>query len=208
MSTQLLLVTQVAVEKQSAEQAVKAWQQLNIDAGATAQLYRSLDRDTLLELRALKGLAELPALRNEWAALWDTLAPFLAGDFRRQLQEFVEAPKPTELELPDTTYVQLRRVEVKPPVIADYRAWRERTIFETVRAADESEIFLAYHSLMSTEPGVLFVAGFNGSPEVHNAVFRTPEYEAILVQARDNYIVTHTGGDAGLFLETFARVEA
>lgn len=208
MSAQLLLATQVPVQNSAADQAVKIWQQLNDDNGGTAQLYRSLDRDMLLELRALDSLDELPALQGQWSALWQALAPHLAGDFRRQVQEFVEAPKPTGLALPDSPYVQLRRVEVKPPVIADYRAWRDRTIFEVVRGAEESEIFVAYHSLLSTEPGVLFVAGFSVAPEVHNAVFRTPHYEEILVQARENYIVTDIGGDAGLFLETYARTEA
>ncbi|MFJ1751576.1 hypothetical protein [Kitasatospora sp. NPDC088134] len=207
MSAQLLLVTQVPVQADAADQAVKAWQRLNAEHGAVAQLYRSTERGTLLELRALDGLDQVPALHAEWAAQWQALAPYLAGDFRRQLQEFVEAPKPTALALPDNPFVQLRRVEVKPPVIADYLAWRDRTIFEVVRGAEESETFLAYHSLLSTEPGVLFVAGFSVEPAVHNAVFRTPHYEEILVQARENYIVTDTGGDAGLFLETYARIE-
>ncbi|WP_354641717.1 hypothetical protein [Kitasatospora camelliae] len=205
MSANLLLVTEVNVRPEALDQAAKAWAELT--AGSPAQLYRSLEDSALLELRPLDSLTDLAALHEEWQQLFTATAPHLAGDFRRQVQEFVEAPKDTDLALPDTAHVQLRRVEVKPPVLADYRAWRDRTIFETVRNAPESEVFLAYHSLLSTEPGVLFVAGFSGDPAVHNAVFRTPEYEAILVQARDNYIVPQ-GGDRGLFLKTYARIEA
>ncbi|WP_026925294.1 hypothetical protein [Glycomyces arizonensis] len=206
MSSQLLLVTQLPVQPDAVDQTAKAWEQVNAEHGGDALLYRSLERPVLLEVRAANGLAELDGLRPLWAAQWQALAPRLAGDFRRQVHEFVEAPRPTDAPFPDSPYLQLRRVEVRPPVFEDYRAWRERTIFEIVRASDASEVFLAYHSLLGADPGVLFVAGFSCEPEVHNAVYRTPAYEAILVQARENFIVTDIGGDAGLFLETYARI--
>ncbi|MFD5075730.1 hypothetical protein [Streptomyces sp. NPDC058371] len=207
MSARLLLVTEVPVRPADAEQAAKAWLGQHTARPSGARLYRSAEgTDTLLELRPLAGLEELIALREEWRELWDAVAPYAAGDFRRQVQEFVEAPKDTDDDLPATPYVQLRRVEVKPPVLADYREWRDRTIFETVRAAPESEIFLAYHSLLSTEPGVLFVAGFSCEPTQHNGVFKTPAYESILEEVREKYIVP-VGGQGGLFTKTYARVE-
>lgn len=205
MSAQFLMVTQVAVRPGALERTAGAWRRLNAAAGADAQLYSSVDSGNLMELRSVPSLAELPALREQWAQLWSEVASDLAGDFHRQLLEFVEAPKPTDRSLPDTPYVQLRRVEVKPPVHEQYLDWRRRTIFQVANAAEESQVFLCYHSLVSTDPGVLFVVGFSVAPKEHDAIYRTPAYEDILVQARENYIVPE-GGDAGLFLESYARL--
>ncbi|MEV6113652.1 hypothetical protein AB0L59_14320 [Streptomyces sp. NPDC052109] len=206
MSAPLLIVTEAPVRPEAAEQAAKEWLGLHARRPSGAQLYRSVEgADALLELRPLDDLNQLPALREEWREQWDAVAPHLAGDFRRQVQEFVEAPKDIDTPLPATPYVQLRRVEVKPPVLDEYRAWRDRTIFETVRGADESEVWLAYHSLLSTDAGVLFVAGFSCEPERHNGIYKTPAYEAILEEVREKYIVP-VGGEGGLFTKTYARI--
>lgn len=207
MSTALLLVTEVPVRDDMSDQAVKSWQELHARRPAGRRLYRSLEDNTLLELAPLTGPAELATIQQDSRAQWEALADTLAGDFQRHVHEFVEAPKDCAEDLPDTPYIQLRRVEVKPPVLAEYRAWRDRTIFETVRSADESEVFLAYHSLLSTEPGVLFVAGFSVDPAQHNAVFRTPSYEAILEEVREKYIIPQ-GGEGGLYTKTYARIGA
>ncbi|MEU9009331.1 hypothetical protein AB0D12_05995 [Streptomyces sp. NPDC048479] len=83
-----------------------------------------------------------------------------------------------------------------------YREWRDRTIFDVVRTHDEVEVFLAYHSLLSTEPGVLFVSGFSVEPDVYQAVFTSPRYQDIVKQAGDTYIT-----DRGLYTRIYARVE-
>jgi hypothetical protein len=127
----------------------------------------------------------------------------MVGDVRRQVLEFVEAPKPTATPLPQTPYVQLRHVEVRPPVYDRYRTWRDRTIFSVVRRSAEVDVFLAYHSLLSSEPGVMFVAGFTCEPEKYLGVFQSPEYQEIVRQAGDEYI---TGGERGLYTKVFARV--
>ncbi|WP_255955368.1 hypothetical protein [Streptomyces odontomachi] len=207
MSATLLLVTEVPVRESEADSAVKNWQEVHARHQDGRALYRSIDDRTLLELRPLTGDDDIAGLQDDARELWDALSPLLAGDFRRHLYSFVEAPKGCASALPDTPYVQLRRVEVKPPVISEYRAWRDRTIFEVVREADESEVFLAYHSLLSSEPGVLFVAGFSVDPARHNGVYETPAYDAILAEVRQKYIIPQ-GGDAGLYLKTYARIEA
>ncbi|MDN3260899.1 hypothetical protein QWJ26_13975 [Streptomyces sp. CSDS2] len=207
MSAPLLLVTEAPVQADQLDQAVKGWLDVHAAHPDGRRLYRSLEDHALLELRPLNRLDDLTALEDDARTLWDAVAPALAGDFRRQLHGFVEAPKDCADALPWTPYVQLRRVEVKPPVLDAYREWRERTIFETVRNAPESEAFLAYHSLLSTEPGVLFVAGFSVPPARHNGVFRTPAYDAILAEVREKYIVTQ-GGDRGLHTKTYAWIEA
>ena len=131
-----------------------------------------------------------------------SIAPALVGDFRRQVVDFVEAPKDTDAPLPSTPYIQLRHVEVKPQMYEAYREWRERTIFDVVRTHDEIEVFLAYHSLLSTEPGVLFLSGFRVDPKEYLAVFASPAYQEIVKQAGDTYIT-----DRGLYTRIYARVE-
>jgi len=202
MSRDLLVVSEVDVRPADVDAAVRTWR---AHLAGVAQLYRSVVGTSLLELLPVDRLRDIVGLRGYWRGLWDILAPALAGDFRRQVHEFVEAPKDVPTPLQDTPYVQLRRVEVKPPVIHRYREWRERTIFETVRQAPEVEAFLTYHSVLSAEPGVLFVSGFS-DPDKHDAVFQTPEYAEILRQARENYIVV-AGGDRGLFTRSYQRVE-
>ncbi|MET7570701.1 hypothetical protein ABZT04_19705 [Streptomyces sp. NPDC005492] len=207
MSTRLLLVTEVPVQEAESDSAVKNWLELHARYQDGRTLYRSLEDDALLELRPLSGDEDLSRFQRDAREQWEAVSPFVAGDFRRHVHEFVEAPKDCAGALPETPYVQLRRVEVKPPVLEEYREWRNRTIFETVRNSEESEVFLAYHSLLSTEPGVLFVAGFSVDPVRHNGVFRTPAYEAILTEVREKYIIPQ-GGEGGLYTKTYARVEA
>ncbi|MGP4110482.1 hypothetical protein ACTWP5_06140 [Streptomyces sp. 4N509B] len=205
MSARLLLVTEVPVRAGETDKAVETWTAHHADTRAGgATLYRSLDDDALLvELTPIADLAEIAARDADHRRLASTLAPLLAGDFRRQVVEFVEAPKDTDEPLPPTPYIQLRHVEVRPPVHDAYREWRERTIFEVVRGADEIEVFLAYHSLLSTEPGVLFVSGFSVDPAAYQAVFATPTYQDIVRQAGDTYIT-----DRGLYTRIYARVGA
>jgi hypothetical protein len=205
MPADLLLVSEVAVQDGQVDRAAKAWA-AGREPSEHVRLYRALEGSALLELRALSGLAELDALRARWAEQWQDLAPLLAGDIRRQAHTYVETPKGPDAVLPPTPYVQLRRVEVKPPVLDDYRAWRDRTIFETVRTNEAVELLSAYHSLLTGEPGVLFLSGFS-DPAAHDAVFGSPAYQEILVQARENYIIPQ-GGERGLFTRTYALLES
>ncbi|MNV86891.1 hypothetical protein D3C71_1809580 [compost metagenome] len=98
--------------------------------------------------------------------------------------------------------MQLRHVEVRPARHAAYRAWREETIFQVVRDNTEVEVFLAYHSLVSSQPGVMFISGFSGSVQDYRAVFENEKYGEIVRQAGDQYI---TGGPGGLYTRIYQR---
>jgi hypothetical protein len=115
----------------------------------------------------------------------------------------VEAPKPERAALPHTDYLQLRHVEVRPPMYRAYRQWREETIFDVVRGSDDIEVFLAYHSVLSTEPGVMFLSGFECAPEQYQRTFTSERYQQIVRQAGDNYI---TGGERGLYTRIYRRI--
>lgn len=204
MAANLLLTTEVRPDAASAAQAIAEWTRLRAETGSGSSLYRSIVDDTLLELTALTDLADLDKERAFFATLFTGLAPFVTGDFRRQVLEFVEAPKGTDALLPDTPYIQLRHIEVPPVVSGAYRQWRERTIFEVIRRAPAVEVFLAYHSLLSTEPGVMFVSGFRVEPDQYAAVFATEEYQDIVREAGSSYI---SGGERGLYTKIYRRID-
>lgn len=93
-------------------------------------------------------------------------------------------------------------MEVPPIKNAIYRAWREETIFGVVRENPEVEIFLAYHSVISMQPGVMFISGFSCDPVVYQAIFNSEKYQKIVRQAGDTYI---TGGPGGLYTKVYQR---
>ena len=160
----------------------------------------AMDGDEVVTLEPVADETSLVALRDGVRGLADGFAPWLAGDVRRELLDFVEAPKPCAAGLPRTSYVQLRHVEVKPERMADYREWREKTIFDVVRSADEVEAFLAYHSVVSGQPGVMFVSGFSVDPAEYEAVFASDRYATIVREAGDRFI---TGGAEGLYTKIY-----
>ena len=204
MSTPVLLITELTPKAGAAKQLSSAWAALPQPKNIVQRrIYEALDGSTVLELSALNTLGDLATLTPWYEAAWAKLGPDMASDFRRQLLTFVEAPKNTPEPLPSTPYVQLRHVEVPPSNFADYRAWRERTIFDVVRSAPQVEVFLAYHSVLSTEPGVMFVAGFSGPVDDYSAVFNSPRYQQIVREAGNQYI---TGGDRGLYTRIYRHV--
>ena len=206
MAAKLILITEIFPEPSRFEEAAGYWRRQSTP-GASRQraVYESAERESLLELLALDRLEDLAALGPLWAEQATALAPLLAADVRRQVLELVEAVKPADAPLPRTRHLQLRHVEVKPQVYGAYRAWRERTIYEVARRSPEIDVFLAYHSLISAEPGVMFLSGFTCRPEEYERVFRTPEYAEIVQQAGDTYI---TGGASGLYTQIYTRLDA
>lgn len=83
------------------------------------------------------GDNELTALTATTMSIAQKFSEYLVGDVRRELLDFIEAPKDIATLLPTTPYIQLRHVEVKPEAMDEYRQWREETIFDVVRNADD-----------------------------------------------------------------------
>jgi hypothetical protein len=166
----------------------------------TRRTFISYDENEILELRAFADDLSLLELSSLVTPVAVEMAGLIAGDVRRELLNFVEAPKPTNKLIPDTKYVQLRHVEVRPEQMSAYRKWREETIFDVVRSNDEIEIFLAYHSVISGQPGVMFVSGFSCDPADYDGVFTSDRYRGIVRQAGDSYI---TGGTQGLYTKIY-----
>jgi len=204
MSSKHLLVTEITPTTGHGKAIASAWASLPASQSVTDRaIFCALDDSTVLELCALSSLDQLEALEMSWEQAWSRLGANLASDFRRQLLTFVEAPKDTLQPLPTTPYLQLRHVEVPPGRFDEYRAWRERTIFDVVRNSPAVEQFIAYHSLVSTEPGVMFLSGFSVDPDVYAATFNSPRYQQIVQEAGNSFI---TGGERGLYTKTYQRI--
>ncbi len=63
--------------------------------------------------------------------------------------------------------------------------------------------FEAYHSLISGQPGVMFISAFNVDKESYLEVFTNERYLNIIQQAGDNYI---TGGNGGLYTRIYRSI--
>ncbi len=161
----------------------------------------ALEADEVVTLEQLDAAEALNALRGRLGTVAIDFAEYLSGDIRREMLDFVEAPKQCGGMLPDTPYIQLRHVEVKPEEHAAYLKWRGETIFDVVRNSDTVDSFLAYHSVISGQPGVMFVSGFSVDPTTYTAVFSSERYSTIVQQAGDRYI---TGGTNGLYTKIYA----
>jgi len=200
MSSALLLLTELPVGER-VDEALAAWRDRPTAPGSV--LYRGLEAPTLLELTPLDGLDALAGLDEQWSRQAKELAELVVGDVRRQVLRFVEAPKPAPAgaALPDTPYVQLRHVEVKPRVHEEYLDWRDGTIFDVVRTTEQVETFLAYHSLLSTEPGVMFVSGFSCDPEEYLPAFSSERYGEIARYAHARFVT-----EEGLYTRLYRRV--
>lgn len=175
-----------------------------MDDASTRYLF-DLEKQELLQLRAYESPADFAAGMGLLTSDLERFANFMNADVKRELLNYVEAPKSCSSPLPDTDYVQLRHIEVPPNRHAAYRTWREETIFQVVRDNAEVEVFLAYHSLVSTQPGVMFISGFSCLVKDYSAVFESNKYREIIRQADEQYVAgslyTRIYQRASLFVE-------
>lgn len=155
----------------------------------------------VLELRSFNDIKELSWVEEELKSIFHRFSDILSGDIRRELLTFVESPIDNPLDLPDSKYIQLRHVEVPAHNYCKYRQWRDETIFNVVREnKDKIESFEAFHSLISGQPGVMFISSFNVDKDIYTKPFTDDNYKEIVNQAGDSYI---SGGNDGLYTRIY-----
>lgn len=199
MSANYLLVSRYPVKKMNVE---------TIDSIKNNEFDRYFVREDgtneILELKVINEIGDISYLEENLIDVFKANKDYLSGDIRRELLRFVEAPIASESDLPNTEFVQLRHVEVPAERYDDYLEWRDRTIFNVVRDnADKINSFEAYHSLISGQPGVLFISSFNGDVEEYMKPFNDENYKDIIRQAGDDYI---TGGNEGLYTRLYRAI--
>lgn len=164
-------------------------------------IYEDDSSKELLELRSFNDIKEISWDEGRLESVFHDLASNLSGDIRRELVKFVESPINNNELLPQTKYIQLRHVEVPSNNYFEYRKWRDETIFNVVRDnKDKIESFEAFHSLISGQPGVMFISSFNGDIENYTEAFTNEKYKEIIQQAGNSYI---TGGNEGLYTKIY-----
>ena len=164
-------------------------------------VYISEDEGSILEIKSISALSDLDS-----SYLFDTkeFDKNLASDIQRQVLRLKNIVKPQESILPESKYLQLRHIEVPLHILEEYHMWRDQTIFSHVVKQSEIESFLAYHSIISTEPGVMFLSGFSCKIDDYLSGFKKPEYIDIVKQAGEKYIF---GGQAGLYTKIYKRLD-
>ena len=199
----LLNYLQLAPEKVQPVRALLLEPRQN-DARFFRSVYLHEAGDRVLELVGLPDLAATRELVTDpaWADMERRLRPLLFADFRRQVHELRAQVKSAALDRAPPPHMQLRRIEVPPPRLDEYHAWREETLFAYGRKRPEIDAFAAYHSVISTEPGVLFLSWFSCSTEQYLASFQTPEYQEWIKYAGAHFIA---GGSNALHTSTWTR---
>jgi hypothetical protein len=137
-----------------------------------------------------------------WIDVEQRLYPLLIADFRRQVHEQRALVKAFAPDREPPRNLRLRRIEVPPQRLDEYHAWREDTLFAFMRKTPEIDAFAAYHSVISTEPGVLFLSWFSCPTEQYLASFQTPQYQEWVKYAGARFIA---GGSSALATSTWTR---
>lgn len=205
MSSNLIFSTEVLVKVDQQEKAWEVWCDNSLQTmpqGFERVCYRlEEERNRFLELVSIKGLSSVDVLINGRESFSNQMANLMKSDWHRQVFQHVESVKPDSNKLPCTPKLQLRYIEVPLSVQDEYLEWRDKTIFDVIRNSPQIDCFLAYHTLFSTQPGVMFFSGFEGdSKQYMEEVFLTPRYKDIVSEAGDRYIA---GGEKGLYTKIF-----
>ena len=205
MSSQYVFYTQISVKEKTVTEAWDTWKKKGISilkGNMTRRCFYQEDNKTnLIELIAIEKFEDIEFLLKERTAMFDSMKHFIVSDLHQQVFSLVESVKPSSSKLPTSEKLQLRYIEVPLAVKSDYLEWREDTIFDVVRNANEVKYFQAYNTILSTQPGVMFFSEYEGDTEEYmNTVFRTPRYNEIVKNAGSKYI---SGGAEGLYLISY-----
>lgn len=199
-----MLINEFAVKEEAIERSIKSWKKLYRNEHGRV-LYKRDDGSRLLEIVLLARPASIEdelssTLRQSYQEL---IKPDMLTDWRMQLLALKNKVNDNGELLPNTPYLQLRYIEVPLSVYDEYFQWRRPTIFEYVERFSQIEYFMAYHSVLSTKPGVMFLSGFSGDVEEYLNIFKEDEFQAISNEAKSKYI---HGGDQGLSTLMYVKV--
>ncbi|MGB8454883.1 MAG: hypothetical protein WCD89_21455 [Anaerocolumna sp.] len=152
--------------------------------------YKGINKNTYVLLYEVENFGEIQDVleSQEYKKLLDDMAPYMASDIHQGIYGLVDAVKERPAFVPTTNFVQLRSIEVPLSGIDTYLEWRKNRIYKYVKKNDKVESFLSFHSVLATEPGVLFVSAFEGDPDEYRNSFLTDEYKQIIKEAGHDHI--------------------
>ena len=188
------------------DQAAKIWIESKMsDLLTNSVIYKGINKNTLVVLYEVSNFSEIQKFfeSNQFKEFVILQSPFMKSDFHQSLVGLVEEVRHRNSLVPKTKYMQLRSIEVPLSDIDSYLEWRKRRIFEFVKKNDKVTSFLAFHSVFSTNPGVLFVTEFEGDPTEYRNSFLTDEYKQIIKEAGHDHIKS---GESGLMTFEYEKV--
>lgn len=198
-----VLVVKVKFKADGFADFAEKWKQER--ARKNRNFYINEEEFSVLELTALASLEQFSGVipGNSHKEIIAKFGEQLFGDISQELLEFQEDVVEQDALLPTDDYLQMRHIEVPLRVFKAYDDWRHETIFKHVKQLDTVGSFVAYHSLFSTKPGVMFIASFSGDPETYMSGFANDAYKEIVEQAGDRYIA---GGKDGLYTKIYKKI--
>lgn len=207
MKAPYLAVMEWEVEEGKLDEAAKIW--TNSKASnffENSVLYKGLTKNSLVVLYEVTNFSVIQQFveSDEFKQFVKVQAKYMQSDFHQSIVGLVEDVIKRKQLIPKTKYMQLRSIEVPLSDIDSYLEWRKRRIFEFVKRNDKVTSFLAFHSVFSTVPGVLFVTEFEGNPDEYRASFLTDEYKQIIKEAGHDHIKS---GEQGLQTFEYEKVE-
>ena len=207
MKAPYLAVMEWEVEEGKLDEAAKIWINSKVsNFFENSVLYKGLTKNSLVVLYEVTNFSVIQQFveSDEFKQFVKAQAKYMQSDFHQSIVGLVEDVIRRKQLIPKTKYMQLRSIEVPLSDIDSYLEWRKRRIFEFVKRNDKVTSFLAFHSVFSTVPGVLFVTEFEGNPDEYRASFLTDEYKQIIKEAGHDHIKS---GEQGLQTFEYERVE-
>lgn len=207
MKAPYLAVMEWEVEEGKLDEAAKIWTNSKVsNFFENSVLYKGLTKNSLVVLYEVTNFSVIQQFveSDEFKQFVKAQAKYMQSDFHQSIVGLVEDVIRRKQLIPKTRYMQLRSIEVPLSDIDSYLEWRKRRIFEFVKRNDKVTSFLAFHSVFSTVPGVLFVTEFEGNPDEYRASFLTDEYKQIIKEAGHDHIKS---GEQGLQTFEYEKVE-
>jgi len=202
-ASKYILVTEVKSTKENFLNCVKHWKKLR--ENELTKFYINQENFNLLELRAFSNLESVSQILLDNKLIYSDkkLLPYLCSDLHQEILEHKEEIIAQDSLLPQSKYLQLRHIEVPLAIFDEYQEWRRQTIFNHVKKLSTVESFTAYHSLLSTSPGVMFICSFSCPTDDYMQGFSNDAYKEIVRQAGDRYIA---GGEKGLYTKIYEAI--
>ena len=207
MKATYIAVMEWEVEEGKLDEAAKIWINSKVsNFFENSVLYKGLTKNSLVVLYEVTNFSVIQQFveSDEFKQFVKAQAKYMQSDFHQSIVGLVEDVIRRKQLIPKTKYMQLRSIEVPLSDIDSYLEWRKRRIFEFVKRNDKVTSFLAFHSVFSTVPGVLFVTEFEGNPDEYRASFLTDEYKQIIKEAGHDHIKS---GEQGLQTFEYEKVE-
>lgn len=207
MKAPYLAVMEWEVEEGKLDEAAKIWTNSKVsNFFENSVLYKGLTKNSLVVLYEVTNFSVIQQFveSDEFKQFVKAQAKYMQSDFHQSIVGLVEDVIRRKQLIPKTKYMQLRSIEVPLSDIDSYLEWRKRRIFKFVKRNDKVTSFLAFHSVFSTVPGVLFVTEFEGNPDEYRASFLTDEYKQIIKEAGHDHIKS---GEQGLQTFEYEKVK-